>query len=87
MKLLPSKKIRGRTFSSASLCSGSASSFSLIVTLVAGESPPSGSILETVPTSTPAIRTAVPFCSGGVFSNTALTSNGLVNGTSLLKAR
>ena len=87
MKLLPSKKIRGRTLSVASSCSGRPSSFILIVTLVAGESPPTGSTFETLPTSTPAIRTAVPCCSGGTFSNTALTSNGRVNGTSLLNAR
>ena len=69
--------MRGRSFSVASLWIGSASSLSFIVTLDAGESPPSGSTFETLPTSTPAIRTAVPFCSGGAFSNTALTSNGL----------
>ena len=57
-KLLPSKKMRGRTLTVASSWSGRASSLSFIVTTTAGESPPTGSILDTLPTSTPAIRTA-----------------------------
>ena len=61
MKRLPSRKMRSRTFTSASLWIGRASSFSFIVTFTPCESSPAGSTFETLPTSTPAIRTAVPF--------------------------
>ena len=74
MKRLPSRKMRGRTLTSAFSWMGSASSSSFIVTLTAEESPPSASTSETLPTSTPAIRTAWSFWIGGAFSNTALSS-------------
>ena len=57
------------------------------MTLTAGESPPTASTLDTFPTFTPAIRTAVPFAIGGAFLNTALTWNELVKGMSLVNAR
>ena len=87
MKRLPSRKIRCRAFTSASSWIGSASSSSFMVTFTPGELSPSGSTLDTFPTSTPAIRTAVPFWIGGAFSNTAESSNGRVNGMSLVKPR
>ena len=61
-KRLPSKKMRGRTLIRASRWIGSAVSLSFMVTVMAGESPPTGSTPETLPTSTPAIRTAWPLC-------------------------
>ena len=79
----PSKNSRGRTLIWASLWIGSASSSSFIVTTTAGESPPTGSTAETLPTSTPAIRTACPLWIGGAFSKTALSWYGFVNGMSL----
>ena len=51
---LPSKKIRGRTLMRALRWMGSALSCIFIVTVIAGESPPTGSTFETLPTSTPA---------------------------------
>ena len=72
-KRLPSKNSRSRTLIWASLWIGSASSSSFIVTTTAGESPPIGSTAETLPTSTPAIRTAWPLWIGGAFSKTALS--------------
>ena len=86
-KRLPSKKMRGRTLIVASSWIGSASSSSFIVTTTAGESPPAGSTLDTLPTSTPAIRTAWFCWIGGAFSNVALSSKGCVNGMSFAKAR
>ena len=71
----------------ASLWIGSASSLSFIVTLTPGESPPTGSIFETLPTSTPAIRTAWPFVDRRrVRRSTALSSYGFVNGMSFVNA-
>ena len=61
MKRLPSRKMRSRTFTSASSWIGSASSSSFIVTFTPCAPSPAGSTFETLPTSTPAIRTAVPF--------------------------
>ena len=55
--------------------------------MIAGESPPTGSIFETLPTSTPAIRTAWPFWIGGAFSKRAFSSYGFVNGMSFVNAR
>jgi hypothetical protein len=57
------------------------------VTFTPADSPPIASTFETLPTSTPAIRTAVPFWRGGAFWNTAVSWNGLVNGMSLVKPR
>ena len=81
----PRRRCRGRTLIWASLWIGRASSSSFIVTTTAGESPPTGSTFETLPTSTPAIRTACPLWIGGAFSKTALSWNGFVNGMSLVK--
>ncbi len=87
MNRLPSKKIRGRTFTSASSWIGSASSSSFIVTRTAPESAPADSTFDTLPISTPAIRTAWPCWIGGAFSKAALSSYGRVNGMSFEKAR
>ena len=73
-KKLPSRKIRGRIFSVASSCSGSASSLISIVTLDAVEPSPAASTLVTLPTSTPAIRTGELIAMALVFSNTAVIS-------------
>ena len=54
--------MRGRTLSRASSRRGSASSLSSIVTSAAGAEPGTGSILVTLPTSTPAIRTTERAC-------------------------
>ena len=86
-KRLPSRKIRSRAITCASSWSGSASSSSFIVTLTPAESPPMDSTFDTLPTSTPAIRTAVPSATGGAFSNTAFSSYGRVNGMSLVNPR
>jgi hypothetical protein len=58
-KKFPSSKMRGRIFSSASRCSGNASSLSFIVT-VAASVPSAASTFVTSPTSTPAMRTTAP---------------------------
>ena len=62
-------------------------SFTFIVTTVASESSPAGSIFDTLPTSTPAIRTGELRPMFWAFANMALSSNGLVNGTSFEKAK
>ena len=87
MKRLPSRKIRSRALIVASLWSGSASSSSFIVTLTPEEPPPRASTSETLPMSTPAIRTVVPFWIGGAFSNTAETWYGFVKGMSFVNPR
>ena len=84
---LPSKKMRGRTLMRASRWIGSASSFSFIVTVTAGDSPPTGSTFETWPTSTPAIRTACFFWIGGALVKRAFSSKVRVKGMSFVNAR
>ena len=66
---------------------GSASLVSFIVTVIAGESPPTDLTPATLPTSTPAIRTACPFWIGGAFVKVAFSSYGRVNGMSFVNAR
>ncbi len=56
-KKLPSRKMRGRIFSSAFWWIGSASSSSFMVTTVVVASSESASTFDTSPTCTPAIRT------------------------------
>ena len=56
-KKLPSRKMRGRIFSSASSCRGSPSSFSRISTTAAWLPRSRRSIAVTLPTSIPATRT------------------------------
>ena len=73
-KKLPSRKIRGRIFSRASRWIGRPFLSIFIVTSVSVESSPSGSTFETLPTSTPAIRTGEFSCSADEFWNTAFIS-------------
>src|SRR5205814_125907 len=60
---------------------------SICMTTTAALVPGLGSIAFTLPTFTPAIRTGVALRIELADSNTALTSNGLVNGMSLVKPR
>ncbi len=79
--------MRGRICRRASERIGSASSFSSIVTRAAGSPSPSASILVTLPTSTPAMRTGAPglrFCAS---RTTALSSYGFANGFDLVKPK
>ena len=81
MKKLPSRKMRGRILSSASLNSGSAG---LLISIVTMASPLpvffSGSTSETTPTFTPAMRTGDFFWMLLAEWKTALSSNGFENG-------
>src|SRR3954451_18863020 len=78
-KKLPSRKMRGRIFASASLWIGRASSFSAIVTTDADE-PSLVSIFVTLPTVTPATRTGEFAARLFAFENAALSSYGFDHG-------
>ena len=77
-KKLPPRKIRGRTFSSASSLIGSASSDSSIVTRP--PPPSSASTSVTLPTSIPAIRTGERVPRLLVSSKSARSTYGSANG-------
>ena len=79
--------MRGRILAVASVCSGRPSS-SICSTTIAASAPSSAGLTSlTLPTSTPAIRTGEPGRIDLADWKTALTSNGRVNGMSLVKPR
>ena len=86
-KKLPSRKMRGRILSSASLWTGSADSFTSIVTSETVASSSAASIFVTLPTSTPAMRTGELSCRLLVVSNIAFSSKGWVNGFCFAKPK
>ena len=81
-KKLPSRKMRGRIFSWASLWIGSPDLLISIVTVAAPRPPGRPVTRSTLPTSTPAIRTGDFGCRLFAFWKTALSLYGWANGLS-----